>query len=122
MTITITIATQRRFLHSTDTVPKSHAEAPQANVSEGLAQGPYVAARAGVESMTIRLKGVDSTNVPPNAPFMLIRINHIIFSRTHKPLEKKHFELKIQKPLMGFVTFTRGVESCSFVRFVHSSL
>src|SRR6218665_1636857 len=48
----------------TDTVPEFHAEAPQAPVSKGLAQGPYVAARAGVEPMTLRTKGVDSANVP----------------------------------------------------------
>ena len=41
-------------------VPEFHAE-----VSEGLAQGPYVAARAGVEPMTLRTKDVDSTNAPP---------------------------------------------------------
>ena len=34
----------------------------QATVSEGLAQGPYVAAR--VEPMTLRTKGIDSTNAP----------------------------------------------------------
>ena len=39
-----------------------HAEAPQATVSEGLAQGPYMAARARVEPATLRTKGVDSTN------------------------------------------------------------
>jgi len=48
-----------------DTVPKFHAVAPQATVSEGLAQGPYVAARAGVEPMTLQTKGVDSTNASP---------------------------------------------------------
>ena len=57
--------TQRRSRHSTDTVPKFHAESPQAIVSEGLAQGSYVAARAGVEPMTLRTKDVDSTNAPP---------------------------------------------------------
>ena len=31
--------------YSTDTVSEFHAEAPQATASEGLAQGPYVAAR-----------------------------------------------------------------------------
>ena len=36
--------TQRRSRHSTDTVPEFHAEAPQAIVSQGLAQGSYVAA------------------------------------------------------------------------------
>ena len=50
--------------HSTDTVPAFHAEAPQATVSEGFAQDPYVATRAGVEPMTLRTKGVNSTNTP----------------------------------------------------------
>jgi len=39
---------------NTDTVPEFHAEAPQATVSEGLVQGPYMAARAGVEPTTLR--------------------------------------------------------------------
>ena len=42
-----------------------HAEAPQATVSEGLAKGTYSAARAGVEPITHRIKGFDSTNGPP---------------------------------------------------------
>ena len=33
-----------------DTVPEFHGEAPQATVSEGLAQGRYVAARVGVNT------------------------------------------------------------------------
>src|SRR6218665_2239102 len=37
-----------------------HAEALQTTASEGLAQGPYVAARAGFEPATIRSKGTDS--------------------------------------------------------------
>ena len=45
-------------------MPEFHSEAPQATASEGFAQGPYVAARAGVEPMTLRTKGVDSTNAP----------------------------------------------------------
>ena len=48
-----------------DTVPEFHTEAPQATVSERLAQSPYVAARAGFEPMTLRTKGVDSTKAPP---------------------------------------------------------
>src|SRR6218665_2866790 len=42
-----------------------HAEALWATVSEGLAQGPYVADRAGFEQATLRLNVVDSTNAPP---------------------------------------------------------
>ena len=34
------------------------------SVSEGLAQGPYMAARAGFEPTTLRSKGVVSTNAP----------------------------------------------------------
>ena len=40
---------QRRSRHSTDTVSKFQAKAPQATASEGLAQGPCAAARAGFE-------------------------------------------------------------------------
>src|SRR6218665_222531 len=50
---------------STGTVPEFHAGAPQATVSEGLAQSSYVAARGGVEQMSLQTKGVDSTNAPP---------------------------------------------------------
>ena len=49
---------------STVTVSEFDTEAPQATVSEGFAQVPYVAARAGVEPMTLRTKGVDATNAP----------------------------------------------------------
>src|SRR6218665_1923767 len=42
-----------------------HAEALQATISEGLVQGPYVAARAGFEPTTLRSNGVVSTNAPP---------------------------------------------------------
>ena len=41
-----------------------HAEAPQATASEGFAQGPYVADRAGVEPTTLSTKGAESTNEP----------------------------------------------------------
>ena|SRR6218665_2001269 len=39
--------------------------AVQATVSEGLAQFPSMAARAGFEPVTLRSKGVVSTNAPP---------------------------------------------------------
>ena len=48
-----------------DTVSVFHAEAPQATVSEGLAQGPYVAPRAGFEPTTLWSTAMDSTNEPP---------------------------------------------------------
>ena len=48
-----------------DTVSEFHAEAPQAIAIEGLAQGPYVAARAGFEPTTLLAKGDESTNEPP---------------------------------------------------------
>ena len=38
----------------------------QATVSKGLAQGPYMAARAAVEPMTLQLRVIDSTNAPPH--------------------------------------------------------
>src|SRR6218665_3531881 len=51
--------------HGYSTVSGFHAEAPQATASGGLAQGQYVAARAGFESMTLQMKGAESTNEPP---------------------------------------------------------
>ena len=36
----------------------------QATIGKKLAQGPYVAARAGVKPTTLRLKVIDSTKVP----------------------------------------------------------
>jgi len=33
--------------------------------NHGIAQGPYVAVRAGVEPTTLGLKVIDSTNAPP---------------------------------------------------------
>jgi len=36
-----------------DTVSEFHAEAPQAIASEGLAEGPYVVARAAFEPATL---------------------------------------------------------------------
>ena len=46
--------------YSTDTVSEFHAEAHRQ-----LAQGPYMAARAGVEPTTLRLRVIASTNAPP---------------------------------------------------------
>src|SRR6218665_622198 len=66
--------TQRRSRHSMDTVPEFHAEAPQATVSEELVQGPYMVARAGVEPMAIRTKGVNSTNAPPSTTLLLLQL------------------------------------------------
>src|SRR6218665_1003359 len=48
-----------------DTVSEfTHGRALQATVSEGLAQDPYVAAIAGFEPTTLRLKDIDSANAP----------------------------------------------------------
>jgi len=46
-------------------VPEFYAEAPRATASEGLVQGPYVAAIANFESATLCTKGAESTNAPP---------------------------------------------------------
>src|SRR6218665_3014115 len=40
-------------------------QSAQTTAGKGLAQGPYVAARAGVEPTTLRLKVIASTKAPP---------------------------------------------------------
>jgi len=37
----------------------------QATVGKGLAQGPYVVARAGAEPTTLRLRVINLSNAPP---------------------------------------------------------
>src|SRR6218665_2289853 len=59
-----------------------HAEVLQATISEGLAQGSYVVARAEFEPTTLRSKGIDSTNVPP-CPMC-----HIIIGYCYNLLQK----------------------------------
>ena len=48
----------------------------QATAGKGLAQGPYVTARAGVEPTTLRLKVIDSTKAPSRptyVPYMFLK-------------------------------------------------
>jgi len=54
------------------TVSEFHAEAPQTTASEGLAQGPYVAATAGFKHTTLRMKGDESTKEPHIVPFIAV--------------------------------------------------
>src|SRR6218665_2419470 len=49
-----------------------------ANVGKGLAQGPYIVARAGVEPTTLRLKAIDSNKSPPCPTPMYFIINSAI--------------------------------------------
>ena len=58
-------------------MPEFHAEGPQATVSEGLYQDPYVAAKAGIEPMTLRTKGVDSTSALPT-PHVMLSCNFVV--------------------------------------------
>src|SRR6218665_2237016 len=51
--------------YSTDTVSEFTPQSAQATAGKGLAQSPYVAARAGVEPTTLRLKFIVSTKAPP---------------------------------------------------------
>jgi|SRR6218665_155699 len=57
-----------------DTVLEFTRETLQATVSEGLAQGPYLAARAGFVPMTLRSKGIDSTNASPRLTCVCVYI------------------------------------------------
>src|SRR6218665_1786989 len=58
--------TQKRSRPQQLTLCRSlNAEALQAIAGKGLAQGSYMAARAGFEPTTLRSNGVVSTNAPP---------------------------------------------------------
>src|SRR6218665_416962 len=47
----------------------------KATLGKGLAQGPYMAARAGVEPTILRLKAIDSTKAPPCPTTMNIELS-----------------------------------------------
>ena len=64
MTSTSPLLLRGALDYSTDTVSEFTRSA-QAIVSKELAQGPYVAARAGVEPTTLRFGVIDLTNEPP---------------------------------------------------------
>ena len=55
-----------------------HAEASQATLSEGLAQGPYVAARVGFEPTTLRMKDDELTSEPPHPTLIYFIYNQPI--------------------------------------------
>jgi len=59
-------------------VPEFHAEMPQATASEGLAQGPFVVAKAEFEPTTLQTKGDEPTNEPPRPTTQLL--SHIYSS------------------------------------------
>ena len=60
-------------------MPEFHAEAPQATVSEGLAQGPYVAARTGLFGRKASTQ-----------PMLHRRPTHIIGLHVHVPYKLKY--------------------------------
>jgi len=51
--------------YSIDTVSELSRQALQVNVSEGLAQGPYVVAGVGFEPAILRIQGTELTIEPP---------------------------------------------------------
>src|SRR6218665_256733 len=58
----------------------------QATAGKGLAQGPYVVARAGVEPTTLRLKVIVSTKAPPRpvlVGILLVSFLRILVSFVH---------------------------------------
>ena len=73
-------------------MPEFHTEAPQATVSEGLAQGPYMAARVEVEPMTIRTKGVDSTKAPPRPYWIPVGDQELFCCKAL--IRKKYWKIK----------------------------
>src|SRR6218665_246662 len=67
-------------LQTQDTdVSEFEAEVPQATASEGLAQGPYVAAKTGLKPTTFQTKGVESTNEPPCPTIIIISSGFPLF-------------------------------------------
>ena len=76
-------------------MPEFHAAAPQAIVSEGLAQDHYVVARAGVEAMTLRTKSIDSTNAPRTPHLTIGPTLCAILAKNRLPLTRTESTIEI---------------------------
>ena len=63
-----------------DTVSECHTEAPQAIVSEELAQGPYMAVGVGFEPVTLRTQSTELTTEPPHLTILLCILNLVMYS------------------------------------------
>src|SRR6218665_2416238 len=103
--------------YSTDTVSEFHAEAHRQLHGKGLAQGPYMAARAGVEPTTLRLRVIASTNAPPSpygsATAVLPTIRVIII-----PLKLVLILLKKVKTMVTMMTTMMAVVIMMMMMFV----
>ena len=77
--------------YSIDTLLELTREALQATVSEGLAQGPYVAARVRFKPATLRTQG-EPTTEPPR-PTKYIVLTHMCFYMAHPLCNLDYWEL-----------------------------
>src|SRR6218665_3621548 len=55
--------------------PQGATSVIQAITGEGLAQGPYGAARGGVEPMTFRTEGIDNIHLTNHAPYFIVSLS-----------------------------------------------
>ena len=80
---------------------RSFTPSAQATAGKGLAQGPYVTARAGVEPTTLRLKVIASTNAPSRhlKYIFKVQIEHCLLSNISKRSSRTYlcFQSSIQK-------------------------
>src|SRR6218665_785681 len=66
----------------------------QATAGKGLAQGPYVAARAGVEPTTLRLKVIVLTKAPPRPTTTEMAETSLLYIE----VRRVSFECRLVKP------------------------
>ena len=82
-----------------------HAESQQAPASEGLAQGPYVAAIAELEPTTLRTKGVEYTNAPPRPMYnVFMRQNVCLSGRFGESGMKKFQGVPFKQFVLNFLS------------------
>ena len=89
-----------------------HAEELQAIASERLAQGPYMAARAGFEPTTLRSNGVVSTNAP-SCPTLTHKYIHPYKSRRkHTCTHLQPDAANIQAHVPTYAHAIKRVQTC----------
>src|SRR6218665_1222279 len=105
--------TQRRSLLQHGYCIGVSRRSAQATAGKGLAQGPYMAARAGVEPTTLRLKAIDSTKAPSFCDGSNCMLNKNIIIITNRCIYRHYVEKTERAALAPQINFAMSSTTLS---------
>jgi len=102
--------------------PQGAASVIQAITGEGLAQGPYVVARGGVESTTFRTEGTDNLRLTNHVPawrccIAFIHLSHSAHKSEALPITNQKYTHQKGDRTIWYWTKCHGQNGSNFNRF-----